>query len=109
MTNQYPGNCAQCHQLIEPGCGVIVKSNHWRKPHFPVWHLYCEMHDPIKQAKATAKAINRAWRNNRFAYGCGGFGWDFATWSAVFPQTAKVFNEAIETITGRKGRFMPKS
>ena len=52
--------------------------------------------------KAILKAINRYCRKNL------GKGWDYATWTVVYPQMAFEFSRAAEAMTGRKGRYLPK-
>jgi hypothetical protein len=56
----------------------------------------------IAAPMAVAKAINRWVRKNLSP------GWDYATWCAVYPQMALEFNKAVEAISGRKGRFLPR-
>lgn len=54
--------------------------------------------------RAILKAINRWVRKQGRAFAIG---WDYATWTHVYPQTASIFNQAAEALSGRKGRFMP--
>lgn len=56
-------------------------------------------------ARATIKAINRKARRGHFMGPW--IGWDFATWSAYYPQTASVYCHAATQLVGHVGRFMP--
>ncbi len=53
------------------------------------------------EAYAILKAINRWCRKNLKP------GWDYATWAAVYPRMAAVFNEAAAEVKGRPGRYLP--
>ncbi len=60
----------------------------------------------VPVARAVIKSIRRhLWKIDRSA---PPWGWDYATWSVVYPQTARVMNEAAQTITGHPGRYVPR-
>ena len=62
----------------------------------------------ILEARAIAKAINRHHRRRHTFEGGRQYGIDFPTWSVCYPQTCAVFMRCAQTLTGRKGFFMPK-
>lgn len=57
-------------------------------------------------AIAIIKSINRHIRNHWFG---GMRGWDYATWTVVYPQMAHQYSAAAQVITGRPGRYLPKA
>lgn len=58
------------------------------------------------EAKATMKSINRQIRKHWYG---GMIGWDFTTFTVIYPRISGVFNQAAEVLTGRKGRYLPKA
>jgi hypothetical protein len=61
-----------------------------------------------EQATKIIKSINRRARNGKIMAGPHAYGVDFITWSITYPHLAKVYCQAGEVITERKGRFMPR-
>lgn len=59
-------------------------------------------------SKAIIKAINRRFRRHANAFTGGQvYGVDYATFCAVYPHIAHIYNAAAREFTGRPGRFIP--
>ena len=50
------------------------------------------------QAIAIVKAINRYLRKVRMFNGGGGFGLDYATWTALYPRMSHIYNVAASEV-----------
>lgn len=59
-------------------------------------------------AKTIIRSINRWARRTQPFHGGRQYGVDYATWTVCYPHLAHQFQRAVECVTGRSGRFLPK-